>query len=138
MRFVLVFVVLALGCAKESPVAVTPEPSVPATASTTPPAASETPPAPASSSAPVASAPIPSSMPAIDLACTVDADCGIGKYDETCCRPCKPSFGNKTSLAKIDAYCSAQKPNCPPAMPCSWASGPSKCVKGKCADPSKP
>ena len=119
MRALLLFVLLG-ACNKPEP------PTATATKETVP-----TKSAPTAEPSTPSSAP-PSAFPALEDACSSDADCTVTGMLNTCCGGCEMKFSNKTYVAKVTAYCAAHPPQQCPPLGCSWAMSTPACVAGKC------
>lgn len=119
----------------------TPAPNaISATSESAPPKATEKPqptappsatPSVGDSAAPSAPPPMPSSFPAIDDTCAVDADCTSTGLWGDCCGHCEMRTSNTSYVARANRYCGAHPAKCPP-MACSWGMGKPVCKAGHC------
>jgi hypothetical protein len=123
------------GCSRPDGAPTAVAPSDPSKAVSPPPNATPTP-----SSTAVA----PQGFPALEDACTIDADCDIAFVDRACCPTCGGLYGNKKWVADVTAYCAlpGSRGTCTPeacgreiASPrLGYIVAPSKCKAGHCTD----
>lgn len=87
---------------------------------------------------------MPTSFPPKTDACVTDADCGSTSYGPDCCFRCETSVGDKTWVAKVDAFCASKPGKSCPMVLCAAPSSPSllgylnalpKCASGHCIKP---
>jgi len=76
--------------------------------------------------------PVEKVFPAFDATCARDEDCTTTDFTSSCCQVCEPTFGSKSWVARVEAYCEAHPGTVCEPQACSVMVGPPKCVSGQC------
>ena len=76
--------------------------------------------------------PVEKVFPAFDATCTREDDCATTDFTSSCCQVCQPTFGSKSWVARVEAYCDAHPGAACAPQDCSTMVGPPKCVSGQC------